>query len=235
MRRGRRQSCIVWERCTFGEVSCMQVIPFLCVFIFDGAFLGTMSKNSCPAFLYYMTEGWRLLRWGLGVVPAITYHCNAVPVVQWKNVGLLFRGSTVRITAMSDIIFIYSEVSHCTCSQVLLSTWLWSAMILSNFTITFVKASAHLALASACFGTFGSTFSTFGTTLLGEGSLMSVHYSKWSILLIESDLKWRKHLSRNLFLYSIQSISKFDQIDSYKVYAISTDIDPAFWEDLTVI
>ena len=27
-----------------------------------------------------MTEGWRLLKWGLGVVPAITYHCNAVPV-----------------------------------------------------------------------------------------------------------------------------------------------------------
>ena len=41
-----------------------------------------MSKNSCPALLYYMTEGWRLLRWGLGVVPAITYHCNAVPVVE---------------------------------------------------------------------------------------------------------------------------------------------------------
>ena len=59
----------------------MQVIPFLCVFILDGALFGTMSKNSCPALLYYMTEGWRFLRWGLGVVPAITYHCNAVPVV----------------------------------------------------------------------------------------------------------------------------------------------------------
>ena len=43
-------------------------------------FLGTMSKNSCPALSYYMTEGWRLLRWGLGAVPAITYHCNAMPV-----------------------------------------------------------------------------------------------------------------------------------------------------------
>ena len=52
-RKGRCQSCIVWERCTFGEVSCMQVIPFLCVFTLDGALL----------------------------VPAITYHCNAVPVV----------------------------------------------------------------------------------------------------------------------------------------------------------
>ena len=25
-------------------------------------FLGTMSKNSGPVLLYYMTEGWRLLR-----------------------------------------------------------------------------------------------------------------------------------------------------------------------------
>ena len=58
----------------------MQVIPFLCVFILDGALFGTMSKNSCPAVLYCMTEGWRLLRLGLGVVRAITYHCNAVPV-----------------------------------------------------------------------------------------------------------------------------------------------------------
>ena len=58
----------------------MQVIPFLCVFILDGALFGDDVKNSCPALLYYMTEGWRLLRWGLGVVPAITYNCNAVPV-----------------------------------------------------------------------------------------------------------------------------------------------------------
>ena len=33
-------------------------------------------------------------------------------------------------------------------------------------------------LASASFGTFGSTFSTFETTLFGEGSLMRVHYPK---------------------------------------------------------
>ena len=74
--RGRCQSCIAWERCTFGEVSCMQVIPFLCVLSWMERFLGTMSKNSCPALSYYMTEGWRLLRWGLGVVPAITYLCS---------------------------------------------------------------------------------------------------------------------------------------------------------------
>ena len=47
-----------------------------------------MSKSSCPALLYYMTEGWRLLRWGLGVVPAITYHCNAVPVHEVKSPSL---------------------------------------------------------------------------------------------------------------------------------------------------
>ena len=55
-------------------------------------FLGTMSKYSCPALLYYMTEGWRLLRWGLGVVPAITYHCNAVPVI-----GLLELHSEISV------------------------------------------------------------------------------------------------------------------------------------------
>ena len=45
---------------------------------------GDDVKNSCPALLYYMTEGWRLLRWGLGLVPAITYHCNAVPVIKQR-------------------------------------------------------------------------------------------------------------------------------------------------------
>ena len=63
----------------------MQVIPFLCVLSWIERFLGTMSKNSCPALLYYMTEGWRLPRWGLGVVPAITYHCNAVPVIHLRR------------------------------------------------------------------------------------------------------------------------------------------------------
>ena len=64
-------------------------------------------------------------------------------------------------------------------------------------------------LASAYFGTFGSTFSTFRTTLFGEGSLMRVHYPKcariWSILLIESDLKWCLHLSssKSLFIFQL--------------------------------
>ena len=66
----------------------MQVIPFLCVYILDGALFGDDVKNSCPALLYYKmykTDGRRLLRWSLGVVPVITYHCNAVPVgCQWK-------------------------------------------------------------------------------------------------------------------------------------------------------
>ena len=46
---------------------------------------GDDVKTSCPALLYYMTEGGgggRLLRWGFGVVPAIIHHCNAVPVPQ---------------------------------------------------------------------------------------------------------------------------------------------------------
>ena len=39
MRRGQCQSCIVLERCTFGEVHRMQFILFLCVFISDGALI----------------------------------------------------------------------------------------------------------------------------------------------------------------------------------------------------
>ena len=35
----------------------MQVIPFLCVLSWMERFLGMMSKNSCPALLYYMKEG----------------------------------------------------------------------------------------------------------------------------------------------------------------------------------
>ena len=46
----------------------MHVIPFLCVFILDGALFGDDVKKSCPALLYYMTEGGQLLRWGFGVV-----------------------------------------------------------------------------------------------------------------------------------------------------------------------
>ena len=34
---GADRDCIVLEGCTFGEVSCMQVIPFHCVFISNGA------------------------------------------------------------------------------------------------------------------------------------------------------------------------------------------------------
>ena len=67
----------------------MQVIPFLCVFILNGALFGDDVKNSCPALLYYMTEGW-LLRWGLGVVPAITYHCIAVPVLYAQTMRFSF-------------------------------------------------------------------------------------------------------------------------------------------------
>ena len=45
------------------------------------AFWGRCQKIRVgPYYIYYMTEGW-LLRWGFGVVPAIIYHCNAVPVI----------------------------------------------------------------------------------------------------------------------------------------------------------
>ena len=59
----------------------MQVIPFLCVFILDGALFGDDVKKIVSDLIIYIIwqKGW-LLRWGFGVVPAIIYHCNAVPV-----------------------------------------------------------------------------------------------------------------------------------------------------------
>ena len=49
--KGRSQSCIVFERCTFWEVSRMQFILFLCVFISDGALIWGRCQNLCPALL----------------------------------------------------------------------------------------------------------------------------------------------------------------------------------------
>ena len=83
------------------------------------AFLGTMSKNSCPALLSYMTEGWRLLRLGLGVVPAITYHCNAVPVIHalathtdnsTKNDTLFWY---LTICNICDYCFLFCQIKYC--------------------------------------------------------------------------------------------------------------------------
>ena len=61
-----------------------------------------------------------------------------------------------------------------------------------------------ICLASACFGTFGTLLFNFRNYLVwprftDEGSVPEMRI--WSILLIKSDLKWCKHLSRSLFLY----------------------------------
>ena len=60
----------------------MHVIPFLCVFILDGALFGDdVKKIVSGLILLYDRRGWgRLLRWDFGVVPAIIYRCNTVPV-----------------------------------------------------------------------------------------------------------------------------------------------------------
>ena len=58
----------------------MQVIPFPCLFILDGALFGDGVR---PYHNGYMT-GCRLLRWDLEVVPAIIYHYNAVSVPYLK-------------------------------------------------------------------------------------------------------------------------------------------------------
>ena len=60
-------------------------------------------------------------------------------------------------------------------------------------------------LASASFGTFGASIFNFWNyfvwlRITDEGSVPEMRI--WSILLIQSDLKWCIHLSRSLFLYS---------------------------------
>ena len=64
--KGVCQLCIVLERCTFGEVSRLRFILFLCVYLGWSACLGTMSKiRVWPYCNGYKTGG------GLKVVPAI--------------------------------------------------------------------------------------------------------------------------------------------------------------------
>ena len=65
-------------------------------------------------------------------------------------------------------------------------------------------------LASACSDTFGTTLSNFWNyfvwlRITHEGSVPGVCI--WSIVLIQSDLKWCIHLSRSLFLYLHESKS----------------------------
>ena len=59
----------------------MQVIPFLCVFILDGALFGDDVKKFVSGLIILYDRRVAASEVGLGVVPAITYHCNAVPVV----------------------------------------------------------------------------------------------------------------------------------------------------------
>ena len=54
------------------------------------AFWGRCQKIRVgPYYIYYMTEGVASCR-GFGVVPAIIYHCNAVPVVGVDILDLFF-------------------------------------------------------------------------------------------------------------------------------------------------
>ena len=90
--KGRCQSCIVLRKMHLwgSKLHAGYSIP-LRFYLGWSAFWRRCQKNSCPALLYYMTQGWRLHRWGLGVVPAITYHCNAVPVDddRWMFSGVI--------------------------------------------------------------------------------------------------------------------------------------------------
>ena len=70
-------SGIVLEGGTFGKVSCMQVIPFHCVFISNGALFGDDDVKKFVSGLITMGI-WQMarpLRWDLGVVPAIILEC----------------------------------------------------------------------------------------------------------------------------------------------------------------
>ena len=57
----------------------MQFIPFLCVFISDGALIWRRCQKFVSGRIILYDKRGRLLRWGFGVVPAIIYHWNAVP------------------------------------------------------------------------------------------------------------------------------------------------------------
>ena len=63
--KGRSWSCIVLETRTVGEVSCMQVIPFLFVLILDGGLFGgrCLTFLSGLIIMVIWQVGW-LLRWG---------------------------------------------------------------------------------------------------------------------------------------------------------------------------
>ena len=68
IRRGWHQSCIVLERCSFGEVSSMRFILFLCVSSrMERLFGGRCRKFVSGLIIMGIWQVERLLRWGLGV------------------------------------------------------------------------------------------------------------------------------------------------------------------------
>ena len=60
----------------------------------------TSSPKSAPSKIktqsYIIWQKVWLLRWGFGVVPAIIYHCNAVPVVRQSNTFILSEALLVK-------------------------------------------------------------------------------------------------------------------------------------------
>ena len=80
--RGRSQSCIVLERCTFGQVSRMQFILFLCVFISDGALTwGWCQKFVSGLIIMGIWRMRRLLGRGLEVVPVIIMESKSEQLI----------------------------------------------------------------------------------------------------------------------------------------------------------
>ena len=72
-----------------------------------------------------------------------------------------------------------------------------------DFVFSLLELIEIVILAWACFGTFWTSLSNFWTyfvwlRITDEGSVPEMRI--WSILLIQSDLKWCIHLSRSLFL-----------------------------------
>ena len=62
----------------------MQVIPFHCVFYLGWSAFWDDVKKIVSGLVILNDRRVALLRWGLGVVPAITFHCNAVPVIEQR-------------------------------------------------------------------------------------------------------------------------------------------------------
>ena len=57
----------------------------LCFYLEWSGFCDEVKKFVSGLIIVYDRRGW-LLRCGFGVVPAIIFHCNVVPVVKSKNI-----------------------------------------------------------------------------------------------------------------------------------------------------